>query len=198
MRQMTLKQYRAMDVALFCVILAVTQAVITGAASGWFADQLYVISPVAAVTVIVMLRWGIWAAAPAVVGGVVLSLVSGGSPVHLFIYAAGNLLALAAVPVLRQVGWKTVRDSTQWSLCLAAGVQVLMLAGRMLAALAAGCGLAASWGFVTTDTLSIVFTMVVVWIARRVDGLFEDQKHYLRRIQNEGESEDQSEGGEPV
>ena len=38
-------------------------------------------------------------------------------------------------------------------------------------------------GFITTDALSGLFTAVILWIARRQDGLFEDQKHYLLRIQ---------------
>ena len=37
-------------------------------------------------------------------------------------------------------------------------------------------------GFFTTDALSLLFTGVVVWTARRLDGIFEDQKHYLLRI----------------
>ena len=40
-------------------------------------------------------------------------------------------------------------------------------------------------GFFTTDALSILFTLVILWIARRLDGVYEDQKHYLLRIQKE-------------
>lgn len=198
MKQMSFRQYRTADLVFFSLILIVTQALITRAATGWFADQLYVISPVAAVTAIVMLRWSWYAAIPAVLGGVVISLLSGGGPVHIVIYCIGNLLSLAALPAVLKAGKQTVRDSVKWSLCLAAGIQILMLAGRMVIALLMRQGLEASWGFFTTDTLSIVFTMVVIWIARRVDGLFEDQKHYLRRVQHEGESEDVTERGGPV
>lgn len=187
-----------MDLAFFCVILIVTQALITRAASGWFADQIYVVSPAAAVTAIVMMRWGALAVIPAVLSGLTLCLVSGGGAVHALIYGAGNLLALCALPVLRHYGAQQVRDKTGWSLSFAAGVQVLMLLGRVIMAIAAGHSLEVAWGFFTTDTLSIAFTMVIVWIARRVDGLFEDQRHYLRRIQNESQSEDKSEGGGPV
>ena len=47
-------------------------------------------------------------------------------------------------------------------------------------------------GFITTDALSGFFTAVILWIARRQDGLFEDQKHYLLRIQ-EAEKEERGE-----
>ena len=47
-------------------------------------------------------------------------------------------------------------------------------------------------GFVTTDALSLVFSAVIVWIARRLDGIFEDQKHYLLRLK---EAEKEEKGG---
>ena len=34
--------------------------------------------------------------------------------------------------------------------------------------------------------------MVIVWIARRLDGIFEDQKKYLLRVQEEKERGDHS------
>ena len=185
MKQMSFKQYRAMDLVFFTLILAVSQLIITFAASRWFADQLYVVSPVAAVTAIVMMRWDLFALIPAAAGGVVLSLISGGSWKHILIYSVGNLLSLAALALLKRLGKQEVQGSTKLALFFAAAVQVLMLIGRMLTALVAGYGFFESLAFMTTDILSIVFTLVLVWIARRVDGLFEDQKHYLRRIQNE-------------
>lgn len=49
-------------------------------------------------------------------------------------------------------------------------------------ALAFGAAARDCLGFFTTDSLSLLFTGVVVWIARRLDGVFENQKHYLLRI----------------
>ena len=37
-------------------------------------------------------------------------------------------------------------------------------------------------GFFTTDSLSLLFTFVIIWIARKLDGVYEDQKHYLLRL----------------
>ncbi|MBO6267403.1 MAG: hypothetical protein J6M06_04135, partial [Synergistaceae bacterium] len=59
--------------------------------------------------------------------------------------------------------------------------------GRALIALALGTEIARCAGFVTTDVLSGLFTALVVWIARRLDGIFEDQKHYLLRVNREEE-----------
>ena len=66
-------------------------------------------------------------------------------------------------------------------------VQVLMYAGRALIALLLGAGPADVVGFFTTDSLSLLFTFVIIWIARKLDGVYEDQKHYLLRIHGQQE-----------
>ena len=66
-------------------------------------------------------------------------------------------------------------------------VQVLMQAGRAAAALLMGAEPANTVGFFTTDSLSLLFTFVIIWIARKLDGVYEDQKHYLLRIHAEKE-----------
>ena len=64
-----------------------------------------------------------------------------------------------------------------------------MQLGRAALALLLGTSLTTSVGFFTTDTLSDVFAMVVVSLARRLDGVFEDQKRYLRRLQEQQNKE---------
>ena len=44
--------------------------------------------------------------------------------------------------------------------------------------------------FVFTDMLSLVFTFLVIIIVRQVEGLFEDQKHYLIRLNQKNEDLD--------
>jgi hypothetical protein len=59
-----------------------------------------------------------------------------------------------------------------------------MQAGRAITALCLGNEFSRCLGFFTTDTLSLLFVGVIVWIARRLDGIFEDQKHYILRVNN--------------
>ena len=40
-------------------------------------------------------------------------------------------------------------------------------------------------GFFTTDALSDLFTVLIVWITKRLDGIYENQKHYLLRVHKE-------------
>lgn len=187
--ELSLTQYRAIDLFCFVVLLALTQTLTVFASSAWFPDQLYMVSPVAAVVSIVMMRWGAWAAFPAALGGAVFCLASGGTTGHFLIYSVGNLLSMAALLLFRAFSKRRIRESAYLSLLLGLCVQLLMQLGRAAVCIALGGGWEAGVGFITTDSLSVVFTLVIVWIARRVDGLFEDQLHYLRRIQKEKQAE---------
>ena len=183
-RQITLAQYRGIDLTILTGLMAVSQLVIHLAVKSFYAEQTgYIVSPVAAVTALVMMRWNVWAAIPAMLGGLVLSLLSAGTGEQTLIYSVGNLLSLLAYFLLKFAGKERVRQNVVLSLLFAALVQLLMQLGRAAMAALLGHPLAVCLGFITTDAMSILFTLVIIWIVRRVEGLFEDQKHYLLRIQ---------------
>ncbi|MBQ5977706.1 MAG: hypothetical protein IJL51_06190 [Oscillospiraceae bacterium] len=186
-RSFSFKQYRGIDLTLFALILCVSEMLIVNAARFWFADQLYTVSAVAAVTAIVLMRWGPWAAIHAVLGGLVFCLASRGSARQMLIYCAGNLLSLVALLPLRLLGSERIRKDGFLSVCFGLLVLLLMQLGRAVTALVLGTGFSACLGFFTTDALSLLFTGVIIWIARRLDGIFENQKHYLLRIHKEEE-----------
>ena len=57
-KQMTLGQYRAIDIAMLSGAYAVCEILIYVASTFWYARELYIASPVAFVTALVMMRWG--------------------------------------------------------------------------------------------------------------------------------------------
>lgn len=185
-RTISLFQYRAIDLSILTGLMAVSQVAIHLAVSFWRADQTgYIVSPVAAMVALVMMRWNLWAAVPALLGGVILTLLSGGTAEQMLIYSAGNLLSVLALLYLKLIGKERVRGNVVLTLFFAVLVQLLMQFGRAGVALLVGHPLQACLDFITTDAMSILFTAVIIWIVRRVEGLFEDQKHYLLRIQRE-------------
>ena len=185
--QLSFKQYRAIDLALFAVILWISETLIVTAATRWFADQLYTVSVVGALVAIVLMRWGPWAAIHAVLGGLVFSLASHGSARQILIYCVGDLFSLAMLLPRRWLGAEKIRTDGMLSVGFGLLTLLLMQLGRALTALALGTAFRDCLGFFTTDALSILFTGVIVWVARRLDGIFEDQKHYLLRIHKEEE-----------
>ena len=186
-RQLSFQQYRAIDLAMLAALLCITEALIVKAATWWFADQLYTVSVVGALTAIVLMRWGPWAGIHAALGGAVFCFASHGSVQQLVIYCIGNLFSLFMLLPLKLLGGERIRLDQFLSVCFGLMTLLLMQLGRALTALALGTDFQTCLGFFTTDALSLLFTGLIVWIARRLDGIFENQKHYLLRIHKEEE-----------
>ena len=188
-RHMTLKQYRRLDLFLFAVMLIISESLIVNAAIRWFPDQLYTVSVSAAITAIVMMRWGVRAAVHAVLGGLVYCFWAGGSPKQFLIYGIGNLFGLASLLMFRLWGKDRIRENVLLTLLFAVCTQLFMQIGRACVSFLRGAPIESGLHFITTDALSGLFTMVIVWIASRLDGVFEDQISYLLRVQKESEEE---------
>ena len=176
-----------MDVFFFTLLLCLGEWLIVMGATRWFPKEAYTLSLTAAVSALVMIRWGSRALIPALAGGLVFCLASGASLQHYLIYGLGNAFILALLPLMKKPGWQKIRENALltmtfgWLSCLA------MDAGRMIISLIWGNGLRECLGFFTTDMLSWLFSALVLWICRQLDGILEDQKHYLIRIQKEKE-----------
>lgn len=184
-KQISLQQYRSIDLTILLVVQAVSQTLIYKASTVWFADQLYIVSPVAAVTALVMMRWGGYAAIHALLGGVIYAVIAGGSWQQVLIYGLGNLLSVAALIMLKLLGKERIRKDSMLTILFALCTQIFMQLGRSGVAAVLGYPADICVGFITTDMLSCLFSMVIIWSVRRIDGLFEDQKQYLLRIQRE-------------
>ncbi len=192
-RQLTLQQYRTIDLLLFAAMLALFEFLIVRFATG---SMFGTVSLAAALTAIVYMRWGWWGGLHAALAGALFCFYLSLAPSAVQIigwndyltYIVGNLFSLLAVAGLEALGKERVRQSVWLSLGFALAVIVLMQGGRMLVALTLGCPpeeLVRS--YFLYDCLSILFTLVIIWIVRRLDGVFEDQRHYLLRLQEERE-----------
>lgn len=179
---MSFERYRAMDLSAFALMLAISESAIVTAATRWFPEQLYTVSVTAAVVAIVLMRWGAAAAIHMVLGGAVFCAAAHAGTEQLFIYCLGNLGALVSLLWLKLLGGERIRNdgflSVSFALCTLLEMQLFRAALAFLMGHPADVCL----GFVTTDLLSGLFTALIVWIARRLDGIFENQKHYLLRI----------------
>jgi len=183
-KRRTFSQYRLIDLVLFAVITVIFEVIVSKAARV-FPSQPYSISIVSAVTCIVFMRWGLYGCFHAVLGGFVTCYATGGSLDQYVIYVLGNTFSVLAVLYLNKIGSDRVRNSAWLSVFMAGLVALLMQIGRGIVAVILGNSLDIAVGFILGDVLSGVFAMVIVGIARKLDGVFEDQKHYLLRINRE-------------
>lgn len=188
-KQISFRQYRAIDLSIMTGLLILSQSLISIVAATIYADQLYVVSTVGAVTALVMMRWNGYAAIPAFLGGLLFTFLSGGTLQHYLIYSLGNLLSLLALILFKLMGKEAIRTDGLMTMFFAFTVQILMQLGRAGVAFLFGNPAGVCLGFITTDALSILFTVCVIWVTRRIEGLFEDQKKYLLRIQKERQTE---------
>lgn len=169
---------------MWAVMVVVFEFIIVMAARFWFPGQPYTVSLAAAITTIVYMRWGWWGGIHAALAGLVFCFFQGATPTQYLIYVIGNLFSMLSVFILLKVGKEKVRTSTMGMLYPIL-VLLLMQIGRSVVAIATGAEPASVIGFFTTDSLSMLFTFVIIWIARRLDGVYEDQIHYLLRIKSE-------------
>lgn len=188
-QHISFRQYRWIDLTILLAVLAVSQYLIHHACTFWYPEQLYVVSPVAAVTTLVMMRWNGYAAIHALCGGLLFVALAEGEGRQYLVYGLGNLACLGALVMFPIFGKEQIRNDSFLSVSFGVAVQLLMLLGRTAAAAALGFPGEALVGFITTDILSVLFTAFLMWIIRRIEGLFEDQKHYLLRVQAEQQTE---------
>ena len=178
----TVEQYRIIDLSLFALILIIFETILNRAAASWFPNEPWTVSLTAAVTAIVMIRWGLWAVIHAVIGGIVFCTVNHGQWQQYLIYCLGNTAVLAVFPLVRKLGWKKLSEDFLLKLLYSVLTVFAMQAGRVVIAMILGTAPAAAAGFITTDAATYIFTAVIIWIMSRLDGLTEDQRHYLKRI----------------
>lgn len=184
---MSFNQYRLIDLGIFAVILIIFESIASKAALS-FTSQPYSISIVSAITCIIFMRWGIWGCFHAVLGGFVYCFVTGGAADQYIIYVIGNLFSVAALLLLKRIGPDRVREKVFLSLLLSVLVSLLMQLGRGIVAVVFGASPNMIAGFVFTDSVSTLFAMVITGIVRKLDGVFEDQKSYLIRLNREEEN----------
>ena len=101
--------------------------------------------------------------------GLIFCVFSGGTGEQFIIYCVGNLFSLLAVLPLLKLGKERVRTGRYLSLLFPLLVQLLMHVGRAVMALILGAELPALVNFFTMDSLSYVFTFVIIWIARKLE-----------------------------
>lgn len=178
----SLSQYRAIDCSLFAIMLIVFETVINRAATAWFPKEAWTVSVVPAVTAIVMVRWGPWCALHAAIGGIVTVLALRGNGIQFLIYGIGNLAAMAVLPLLKKWGWEALHGNVLLNIAFGALTVLAMQIGRALIALITGTPVEGLLLYVTADSVTYIFTIVILWIAGRLDGILEEQRHYLERI----------------
>jgi len=103
--QLTFSQYRAIDLTLLGLALAVFEFIIVRAANWWFPGQPFTVSLAAAVTSIVYMRWGLWGALHALEAGLVFCCFSGATAISGLAPSAESPSAQRAAETVLGIIW---------------------------------------------------------------------------------------------
>ena len=185
MNQITFKQNRNIDLTILVVLTAIFEAITTMAASKWFVLQPVALSITLALVCMAMMRWSGWAALLAVAGGFTYCIVSKATGEQYLIYCIGNVMALSGLIVIKIFGKEAIRGSIPKLFVFGTVSYIGMALGRWLVSLFFGGDLMALVVYLTTDIMTLVFTVVILILLRKSDGMLEDQKAYLLRLDRE-------------
>ena len=190
-RLVSLRQYKYTDLFFFALALGVSELLVFCAYNLWFrntVDKFY-INFMLAISLTVIMRWGWIGGMYAVVDGVVQCAIMGGTWQSYIIYMVGAACILSVLLLTKFVGKE--RISKKWYLTLAyaaVGWVSVNLGITCMNAIFGGnfvTSLGVNFGFGIYGALPFAGSLIALMIMRRLDGMFEDQKHYLIRKDKE-------------
>lgn len=213
MKQITFKQYKAIDIAIMSALLFVFEviAILVFKSEPFFvriqdynyqgSDGVVVENGVALlpltlsisltllIMLVVMMRWSEFAFIPAIVGGVAYCVGAGEGYETYIIYCLGNLLGLLTLLIIRKIGKEEVRAKISNLILIAVSTYVFMAVGRWLVSLIFTFSILTLPGYFSIDLVSLIVAIVGLIALRKSDGMLEDQKSYLLRLDREKKAE---------
>lgn len=182
-RLISLKQYRATDLFLFAVILIAFELIVHFAFIGLKGD--FTFSPMVPIVLLVIMRWGWQGVIFAAVDGALYCLLNGASWQGYLCYGIGNLAISSVLLMTRFIGKQKIAEKWYFSALFVAVAWVFVAFGRTLVAICCGGDFVANLLAQLSDLFSLGVALILVLVLRRLDGMFEDQKHYLLRLDDE-------------
>lgn len=190
MNQLTFKQYRQIDLFIWCILTAVFEAIASLASNKWFVLQAMTISISLTMVAITMMRWNAFAVLPSLIGALASCIASGAETKEYLVYCGGSIFCLLALPVLKALKKDRVKKSFPYLLVFTVSLYLSLVLGRWICSLIFELSLSSILAFLGTDVLSLLFALLVLSLTKSADGLFEDQKAYLFRLERERNEQD--------
>ena len=190
-RFISFRQYKYTDLFFFALVLGLSELLVFCAFRLWFkntVDKFY-INFMLAIALTVIMRWGWVGGLYAVVDGILLCAIEGGSWQSYLTYIIGTACILSVLLLTKFVGKEKIRGKWYLSLAyIAVGWVSVNLGITCMSAIFGENFLSAlltSFGMGVYGGLAFAGAIAVIMVLRRMNGMFEDQKHYLIRQDKE-------------
>lgn len=185
-KNISFKTYRLIDLFILTGLLIIFE-IIASLALGWFNEKYY-ISLFISMSLIVMMRWNAWSVITILIGTIAYCLTNQGILKNYVIYLVGNLFIL--LNLLWFIKGKKKFQKNYVVLFYVVTGYLNIEIGRSLIALFYDAPFFSTFiGFLGTDLLNFLLALLIVFIVRKQDGVFEDQFSYLKRMNEKKESE---------
>lgn len=183
---MSIGQYRLTDSFIFAVILVVFELIVHYAQIAF--SGLFTFSPLLPIVLLVLMRWGWQAVFYAVLDGVLFCLLKGAGWQAYISFAVGNAFVMVLLLATKFIGKKKIAGKWYFSALFVVAGWLLMAFGRTVVAACCQMDFVATLVAQLGDAsslLTLAMGIVIILVMRRFDGMFEDQKTYLKRVDEE-------------
>ena len=194
----SLRQYRLTDLFLFAVILVGFELIVHYAFIAFRGE--FTFSPMIPIVLLVMMRWGWPSVFYALVDGALYCLLNGYRAENYGVFIIGNACIMLMLLPFKFIGKEKI--ASKWGLSALTVVVswLLVILGRATVAACFGVHFVSALVWQTFDFFSLIIGVVIILIMRKLDGMFEDQKHYLKRLDEERKEKAKRDryGDEPI
>lgn len=189
-RLISLRQYRLTDLFIFAVILVAFDLLACYAPKLVPQGAYFTFTLTVPITLLVMMRWNWISVFFAIGDGILLSLLNHINVWQSYLsYSAGNCFMMFLLLLTKFVGKEKIAGRWYFTALFVILAWVLMNFG--ITAVEAICGfgfvecLKVNFGLGINGLMSLALALIVILVMRKLDGMFEDQKHYLLRLDKE-------------
>jgi len=188
-RLISIRQYRLTDLFLFAVILVIAELLAFFAPKMFPQNADFTFSLMVPIVLLVMMRWGWQSVLYAAGDGLLICLLHmGGENFNnrLFaVYIIGNAFIALMLLATKFFGKEKIAGKWYFSVLFVVLGWLSVFLGRAVVGACFGLGFVNVMIGQLGDLVSLAVGIVLVVVLRRLDGMFEDQKHYLIRLDNE-------------
>ena len=203
-RLISVKQYKTTDLVIFAVILIIFDLLAHYASILFSGNVIYSFCLTVPITLLIMIRWGWCSVFFAVGDALLLTIVNNPAIWQSYLcYGVGNASLMLLLIAVKLVGKK--RIASKWYFTSLFFVSGWVLQNLTITIMNAICGfpfvayLSLNFGFGITGVLSLAMGLVITLVLRKLDGMYEDQIEYLKRLKGEREEKQRlAERGEDV
>lgn len=182
-RSISIEQYRGIDISIFFLLTCALEILNIYIFNRFFSDQNFCISVVFPITLLVMQRWNAWAVLIAAGGGIAFCIGNGdASFASYLVYGVGNCFMMLNLFWYKAFDKKKISESALLKVLFAITGYLCMSLGRTVMSLIfEGSFIKNLPAFLSGDALNAAIGILIIIIAGRQNGLFEDQRAYLIR-----------------